>query len=208
MKNQDVLAQDQQPKFMCNGSRLEIVKQFRYLGGLDTDDAKMDAEIAVRGQRMRGAYAKYARTIFHSNLNLRLKVNLFKSVVTMNGLFGCQVWNVKQTHVEELEAINFSLLRRMFGKNKLEWGWERLMKWAHDQNLKIYPLEWVMMKLQLRYAGRHEVRVLAEGEVHKLPHNMLFRGHLAGKTEITRWFRAGISSNPYTCRRVLRVTIG
>ena len=90
--------------------------------------------------------------------------------------------DMKQTHVEELEAINFSLLRRMFGKNKLEWGRERLMKWAHDQNLKIYPLEWVMMKLQLRYAG-HEVRV-AEEDVHKLPHNMLFRGHLAGKQRL------------------------
>jgi len=178
MKNQSINDGDQQPEFMCNGSRLEIVKQFRYLGGLDTDDAKMDAEIAVRGQRMRGAYAKYARTIFHSNLRLRLKVNLFKSIVTMNGLFGCQVWNVKKAHIDELEAINFSLIRRMFGKNKLEWGRTKVMEWAHAQNLKIYPLEWVMIKLQLRYAG-HELRV-PEEQVHRLPHNMLFRGHLAG----------------------------
>jgi len=163
--------------FFCKGQELEIVDKFKYLGGLDTEDAKMTEEIKVRGQRMRGAYAKYAKGIFQSTLKLKLKVNLFKAIVVMNGLFGCQVWNVTQAHVNELEAVHFTLLRRMLGKSRQGWGRGRLLEWAEAMQLKIYPLEWVMMKLQLRYAG-HEIRVNTD-QIHSLPHNMLFRGHIA-----------------------------
>jgi hypothetical protein len=79
-----------QPQGFCKGQNLEIVTQFKYLGGIDTDDAKMTEEISIRCQRMRGAYAKYANGIFRSSLKLKLKIQLFKSIVFMNGLFGCQ----------------------------------------------------------------------------------------------------------------------
>jgi hypothetical protein len=39
-------------------------------------------------------------------------------LVVMNGLFGCQVWNVTQTHVEELEAAHSQLLRKMLEKKE------------------------------------------------------------------------------------------
>ena len=164
-------------QFFCKGQELEIVDRFKYLGGLDTDDAKMTEEIKVRSQRMRGAYAKYAKGIFQSTLKVKMKINLFNAIVVMNGLFGCQVLNVTQTHINELEAVHFTLLRRMLGKTKREWGRGKLVEWADSQYLKVYPLEWVMMKLQLRYAGR-EIRVITD-KIHTLPHNMLFRGHVA-----------------------------
>ena len=55
---------------------------------------------------MQGAYAKYERDIFDSSLSERRKADLFNAVVVMNGLFGCQVWNVTQSHVDELEAVH------------------------------------------------------------------------------------------------------
>ena len=97
-----------QPQFVCKGQNLEIVTQFKYLGGIDTDDAKMTDEISIRCQRMRGAYAKYANGNFWSTLKLKLKIQLFKSIVAMNGLFRCQAWNVTQMHVSELEVTHFS----------------------------------------------------------------------------------------------------
>ena len=52
----------------------------------------------------------------------RRKAALFNMVVVMNGLFGCQVWNVTQTHVEELEAAYSQLLKKMLKKEKIEWS--------------------------------------------------------------------------------------
>jgi len=40
------------------------------------------------------------------------KVEIFNMIVVMNDLFRCQVWNVTQALVRELEAVHFSLLRK------------------------------------------------------------------------------------------------
>ena len=96
-------------------------------------------------------------------------------VVVANGLFGCQVWNVTQAHVGELEATHSKLLRKMFNMPKLAWSRGDIMKYIEAKNLNILPIEWKMMKLQLRYVG-HEVRVSPERVV-TLPHNVLFRGY-------------------------------
>ena len=138
----------------------------------------MTEEIAVRIQRMQGAYAKYDKGSFSSSFSDWRKVDLFNAIVVMNGLFGCQVWNVTQTHVDDLEAVHSKLVRRILKMNKLEWGRGALMEYVEERKLHILPIEWRMMKLQLRYAG-HEVRV-AQDDVHRAPHNMLFRGYGGG----------------------------
>ena len=67
-----------QPIQYCVGNEvIEVVDRFKYLGGLETEDAKMMAEIEVRKQRMLGAYARYERDIFDSCLSERCKVNLW-----------------------------------------------------------------------------------------------------------------------------------
>jgi hypothetical protein len=52
------------------------------------------------------------------------------------------------------------------------------MKYAEAANLNLMPIEWRIIKLQLRYMG-HEVRV-EPNRVTTMPHNMLFRGHVSG----------------------------
>ncbi len=108
-----------QPRqYYVGNEELEVVQKFKYLGGVDTDDARMSEEMAVRVQRMQGAYAKYETKIFNSTLSERRKAALFNMVVVMNGLFGCQVWNVTQSHAEELEAAHSQLLRKMLEKKE------------------------------------------------------------------------------------------
>jgi hypothetical protein len=67
-----------------------------------------------------------------------------------------------------------------------------------DRELNLFPLEWKMMKLQLRYFG-HEVRVKPD-RVRRLPHNMLFRGHVDGKPRVRG---RGEQAYPATIRRAL-----
>ena len=95
----------------------------------------MTEEIAVRIQRMKGAYAKFDRKVFQSSLGLKYKAGLFNTiVVVMNGLFGCQVWNVTQAQVGELETAHFSLLRKMLKKSTREWSRGAVMKYAAEKN--------------------------------------------------------------------------
>ena len=185
--------------FYVGGKPVEVVETFKYLGGLDTADAKMTEEIVVRKQRMQGAYAKYEKQIFNSALSERRKAALFNMVVVMNGLFGCQVWNVTQAHIDELEAVHSHLLRKMLNKNRLEWSRGDIIKYAEANKLNIFPIEWKMTKLQLRYVG-HEVRV-APTQVSSSPHNMLFRGY-AG-CAVSRLPGRAEQAYPATIRRAL-----
>jgi hypothetical protein len=113
---------------------------------MDTEDAKMTAEIDVRKQRMQGAYARYEKDIFNSDLSERCKASLFNVVVVANGLFGCQVWNVTQLHVDDLEATYSRLLRKMLKKTKIEMSRGELLRYTESKNLNISPIEWRMTK--------------------------------------------------------------
>jgi len=148
---------------------------------------------------MQGAYAKYEKQIFNSALSERRKAALFNMVVVMNGLFGCQVWNVTQAHIDELEAVHSQLLRKMLNKNRLEWSRGDIIKYAEVNKLNIFPIEWKMTKLQLRYLG-HEVRV-TPAQVSSSPHNMLFRGY-AGSA-VPRLPGRAEQAYPATIRRAL-----
>ena len=158
----------------------------------------MTAEIDVRKQRIQGAYARYEKDIFNSDLSERCKASLFNVVVVANGLFGCQVWSVTQSHVDDLEATYSRLLRKMLKKTKIEMSRGELLRYAELRNLNILPIEWRMTKLQLRYVG-HEVRV-APDNVSKSPHNMLFRGHSGGGPRLAGGME---QSYPATIRRGL-----
>ncbi len=93
----------------------------------------MTEEIAVIIQRMKGAYAKYDRKIFQSSLGLKYKAGLVNTIVVMNVLFGCQVWNVTQAQVGELETAHFSLLRKMLKLSTREWSRGAVMKYAVEK---------------------------------------------------------------------------
>jgi hypothetical protein len=189
--------------FFVGDQPIQIVDSFKYLGGLDTNDAKMTKEINVRIQRMKGVYAKYDKDIFQSNLATTRKVDLFNMIVVINGLFGCQVWNVTQAQVEELEAVHFSLLRKMLRLRTGEYSRGEVIQYCMHNNWKVLPIEWRMTKLQLRYLG-HEVRVDPD-RVPTLPHNMLFRGHL---DEFPRLQGRMEQAYPATIKRALEVVCG
>ena len=103
-------------------------------------------------------------------MKIQHKIGLFNTFVVPNGLFGCQVWNATSKHVAELEAMHFKLLHQMMGWDKLEWGRGQIMRYAEEHHLNLMPIEWRIVKLQLRYLG-HEARV-DPYRVNSMPHNM------------------------------------
>ena len=175
--------------FYVDGAVLEQVEKFKYLGSMETDDAKMDTEILRRIQQMMVAYNKYDKSFFRSPVKLALKVRLFNMVIVTNGLYGCQAWNVTQQQVQKLEGVYFKLVRRLFHLNKEEWGRGDIMGFVQQRGLRIYPLEWRMIESQLRYIG-HQVRIgkctvdgqtmVSQRTVGRSPHTMLIRGQVTG----------------------------
>ena len=107
------------------------------------DDAKLEKEVDVRDQRMRVSFAKYAKPILQSNLNLKLRINLFNMMVGMNGLFGCQVWNITTRQVAKLEGTFFELVRnlKLLGAPVAGFNRVEIIKYAEERELHLLPLE-------------------------------------------------------------------
>jgi hypothetical protein len=173
-----------QPQIYVKGVLLECVEEYKYLGTLETEDNMLDKEISVRCQKMKSAYNRYAREIFQGHLDIRIKVNLFNLMVVTNGLYGCQVWNLKDKHLRALEATFFSLIRRVFGRYKCDWSRVEIIQYAREHQLSIYPMEWRIAKLQLRYIA-HEIRI-PEDRVAQYPHTMLLRGDIISENPRVR----------------------
>ena len=87
--------------FFVNGKVLERVRKFKYLGSMETEDAKLDEEIEVRKQRMLGAYNKYDKSFFRSPISLKVKIRVFNMVIVTNALYGCQAWNATPKHIQQ-----------------------------------------------------------------------------------------------------------
>lgn len=167
------------PEIMVQGVILKCVEEYTYLGTLETRDNKMNAEVSVRCQKMRAAYFRYNREIFQGYLDIRTKVKLFNIMVVTNGLYGCQVWSLTMAQLGELEATFFSLMRRLFRKKKKEWSRVDMIQWGLEQNLSIYPMEWRIAKLQLRYLA-HEMRI-PEDRVPMYQHTMMLRADIVSE---------------------------
>jgi hypothetical protein len=75
------------------------------------------------------------------------------------------------------------------------------MKYAAEKNLKLFPLEWKMTKLQLRYIG-HEVRVSPADRIRRLPHSILFRGNVGDMPRLSGGLE---QAYPATMKRALAV---
>ena len=166
----------ERPVITVQGVVLKCVKEFVYLGTLETELNKLDGEIMIRCQRMRASYYRHAREIFQGRLRMRTKVNLFNTMVVTNGLYGCQVWNLTAGQLGQLESTFFSLIRSMFRWKRRDWSRGDIIRFGIEKEMSIYPMEWRVAKLQLRYLA-HEMRI-SPGRVPRLPHTMMLRAEI------------------------------
>jgi hypothetical protein len=80
-----------------NGDPIELVDQFKYLGGVLSSDTKLDAKVAARqGQRL-GAFAQFECVWGNECLKLNTKVQVFDTFIVLHFLHGNETWNLTQT---------------------------------------------------------------------------------------------------------------
>ena len=115
----------------------------------------MDAEIQIRVQRIIISYNKMAARVFHNrHLHLKLKLRIFDAIPMANGLYACASWNTSKRHMEQLETIQFRLLRRLMGVRRLDFvAKENLLKRAENAGVKIWPMGMIIRMRRLLYVG-------------------------------------------------------
>lgn len=164
------------PVIKIQGQTLNLVNDFKYLGGTESNDNSMDKEIAIRCQKMVVAYNMLRESVYECrNISLKTKFSMFKSCVMTAGVYGCAVWNTTVAHVKKLESCQFRLLRAMCG-----WSWrqfhsyEDIFMLAEEVGVRLFPIELVIRESRVKYVGHVErmadsrlPKILLHGEAQK-----------------------------------------
>jgi hypothetical protein len=97
------------------GGHVEQVGSFKYLGGILTSIANLEAEVNIRRGRGLGAFAQFSHLWGNRHLGVSAKVHVFNTFVLPHFVYGSETWNVTQSQQYRLEAVYNNCLRGIMG---------------------------------------------------------------------------------------------
>ncbi len=80
-----------------NGGPIELVDQFKYLGGVLSSSTKLNAKVVACQRRGLGAFAHFECIWGNKHLKLNTKMQMFDMFVVPHFLYGSETWNLMQT---------------------------------------------------------------------------------------------------------------
>ena len=105
-------------KILIDGSEVEQVEKFLYLGQLITEDGRSDAEIKRRIGMAKSAFLNIKHLLTNCNISWRTRFRLLKCYVWSILTYGCETWTTKKSTENRINAFEMWCYRRM---EKVSW---------------------------------------------------------------------------------------
>nr|VZI49164.1 unnamed protein product [Spirometra erinaceieuropaei] len=158
------------PKISVNGTQLQVVENFPYLGSTLSRNTKIDDEVANRISKASQAFGRLQSTVWNRHgLQLSTKLKMYKAVILPTLLYGAETWTVYTRQARRLNHFHLSCLRRIL---RLNWQ-ERIPDTEVLERTGMLSIYAMLRQIQLRWSG-HLVRMDDE----RLP-KRLFYGDVA-----------------------------
>src|SRR6218665_3981224 len=140
---------------ILNGSRLEQVSTFQYLGSMIAEDAECSKEI--RGKLARGQSAETGmKQIWKSHgIKLTTKVRLMKALVWPVATYGCESWTTKKRDERRIGAFEMKCIRSII--LRVSWTQKQTNEWVLETAGMERGLLNIIKRRKLPYFG-HEMR--------------------------------------------------
>nr|VZI28115.1 unnamed protein product [Spirometra erinaceieuropaei] len=158
------------PQISVNGTHLQVVENFPYLGSTLSRNTKIDDEVANRISKASQAFDRLQSTVWNRHgLQLSTKLMMYKAVILPTLLYGAETWTVYTRQARRLNHFHLSCLRRIL---RLNWQ-DRIPDTDVLERTGILSIYSMLRQMQLRWSG-HLVRMDDE----RLP-KRLFYGDVA-----------------------------
>nr|VZI13244.1 unnamed protein product [Spirometra erinaceieuropaei] len=158
------------PQISVNGTQLQVVEYFPYLGSNLSRNTKIDDEVANRISKTSQAFGRLQSTVWNRHgLQLSTKLKMYKAVILPTLLHGAETWTVYAKQARRLNHFHLSCLRRIL---RLKWQ-DRIPDTDVLERTGIFSIYAIMRQIQLRWSGH---LVLMDDE--RLP-KRLFYGDVA-----------------------------
>ena len=110
-------SQANEKQILCNGSALENIYLFKYLGSLFAADGSQAQDVARRSS-MAKARCGQLRNIFSSpDVTPELKLSIYKSAVMSLMTYGCEAWSMTAKTKAKINGTNARCLARITGRS-------------------------------------------------------------------------------------------
>nr|VZI47363.1 unnamed protein product [Spirometra erinaceieuropaei] len=158
------------PQISVNGTQLQVVENFPYLGSTLSRNTKIDDEVANRISKASQAFGRLQSTVWNRHgLQLSTKLKMYRAVILPTLLYGAETWTVYAKQAHRLNHFHLSCLRRIL---RLNWQ-DRIPDTDVLERTGILSIYAILKQIQLRWSG-HLVRMNDE----RLP-KRLFYGDVA-----------------------------
>nr|VZI38537.1 unnamed protein product [Spirometra erinaceieuropaei] len=158
------------PQISVNGTQLQVVENFPYLGSTLSRNTKIDDEVANRISKASQAFGRLQSTVWNCHgLQLSTKLRMYKVVILPILLYGAETWTLYAKQARRLNHFHLSCLRRIL---RLNWQ-DRIPHTDVLERTGILSIHSMLRQMQLRWSG-HLVRMDDE----RLP-KRLFYGDVA-----------------------------
>ncbi|BHF66062.1 hypothetical protein SprV_0200907600 [Sparganum proliferum] len=106
------------PQISVNGTQLQVVENFPYLGSALSGNTKIDDEVANRISKARQVFGRLRSTVWNRHgLQLSTKLKMYKAVILPTLLYGAETWTVYTKQARRLNHFHLSCLRRILRLN-------------------------------------------------------------------------------------------
>nr|VZI33443.1 unnamed protein product [Spirometra erinaceieuropaei] len=106
------------PQISVNGTLLQVVENFPYLGSTLSRTTKIDDEVANRISKASQAFGPLQSTVWNRHgLQLNTKLKMYKAVILPTLLYGAETWTVYTRQARRLNNFHLSCLRRILRLN-------------------------------------------------------------------------------------------
>nr|VZI35619.1 unnamed protein product [Spirometra erinaceieuropaei] len=143
------------PQISVNGTQLQVVENFPYLGSTLSRNTKIDDKVANRISKASQAFGRLQSTVWNRHgLQLSTKLKMYKAVILPTLLYGAETWTVYAKQARRLNHFHLSCLRRIL---RLKWQ-DRIPDTELLERTGILSIYAILRQIQLRWSG-HLVRM-------------------------------------------------
>ena len=158
------------PLISVEGKLLNAVESFKYLGGIISNCASIDAEINARITKATSAFGRLTKRLWQNkDIRLGTKVSVYKAAVLTSLLYGSETWTLNKKQTARLETFHQTCLRKIA---KIRW-FHKVTNYEVLSKCHISSLESMLDTARLRWIG-HVVRMKND----RIPKALLY-GRLA-----------------------------
>ena len=166
------------PEIVLDGTDIEVVHDFVYLGSHISSNACLSVEIESRIGKAFATFARLsARVWSNPKLNISTKIAVYSSCVLSTLLYGSETWATTKKQEAKLNSFHFRCLRRILG---ISWM-DRITNAEVLKRTRLTTLPTILKKRRLRWLGH--VSRMKDG---RIPKDILYGELASGARSVGR----------------------